>query len=46
MTANESLPPKVLAKHPLEDPDHPDQGGVQPGVLPIDSDDEEVHMVT
>ena len=38
-------PPKALAKHPLKDPDHPNQGGVQPGVLPIDGDDEEVHVV-
>ena len=45
MTANESLPPKALAKHPLEDPDHPNQGGVKPGVTSVDSNDKEVHVV-
>ena len=39
------IPPKTLAEHSLEDPDHPDQGGVQPGVLPVDGDDEEVDVV-
>ena len=39
-------PPKILAKHSHKDPEHVDQGGIKPGILAIDSNDEKVNKVT
>ena len=45
MAKKKFIPPKLLTKHPLKNPNHANQRRIKPGVLAIDSNDEKVHMV-